>query len=38
MNGGTVASDAWLPRVTDQNWQIVGIGEINGDGGGDIVW
>jgi hypothetical protein len=38
LNGATVTGDAWLPRVTDQNWQIAGIGDFNGDGRADVVW
>ena len=38
MNGATVTGDAWLPRVTSQQWQIAGIGDFNGDGNADLLW
>jgi uncharacterized delta-60 repeat protein len=38
MNGATVTGDAWLPRVPDQQWQIVGIGDFDGDGSADVLW
>jgi hypothetical protein len=38
MNGATITGDTWLPRVTDQQWQIVGIGDFNGDGSADLLW
>ena len=38
MNGLTIGSSGYLPQVTDQNWQIAGIGDLDGDGKADIVW
>jgi hypothetical protein len=37
-NGATITGDAWLPRVTDQQWQISGIGDLNGDGNAEMIW
>jgi hypothetical protein len=38
MNGVDMTSWASLPTVTDQTWQIVGVGDFNGDGSPDILW
>jgi hypothetical protein len=39
MNGITIlGSEGYLRTVADQNWQIAGIGDLNGDGQSDIVW
>lgn len=40
MNGSTVSSFSYLsnPRVADQNWQLVGAGDLNGDRRADLVW
>ena len=32
MGGGTIASSGFLGTVADQNWQIAGTGDLNGDG------
>jgi hypothetical protein len=38
MKGATYIGSAFLPAVTDLNWQIVGTGDFNGDGWPDILW
>jgi FtsP/CotA-like multicopper oxidase with cupredoxin domain len=38
LNGGVVTSDAWLPSVTNLNWQMAGIGDLNGDSNLDVIW
>jgi immune inhibitor A len=38
LNGVIVLGDAWLPRVSNQQWQIAGVGDFNGDGYADILW
>ena len=38
MDGAAVKGDAWLPRVADQQWQIAGVGDSNGDGKADVLW
>jgi Bacterial Ig-like domain/FG-GAP-like repeat len=42
---GTIRSQATLKNPTtgatwpvDQSWQVIGIGDVNGDGKGDIIW
>jgi hypothetical protein len=40
LNGTTSYSQQLLgiPQVADLNWQIMGSGDLNGDGGTDLVW
>lgn len=38
MDGTTQIASAGLPRVSDANWKIVGVGDFNSDGQADIVW
>jgi len=38
MNGVTCTGEAFLPTITDQNWQIAGTGDYNGDGKVDLLW
>jgi hypothetical protein len=38
MNGTTISSSAYLPTLSDTNWQIVGVGDFNGDTKADILW
>jgi Ca2+-binding RTX toxin-like protein len=39
MDGTTIKpSEGYLRTVADQNWQVAGIGDLNGDGRSDIVW
>jgi hypothetical protein len=38
MNGETLTSGAWLPALSDLNWQIVGVGDFNADTKPDILW
>ena len=38
MNGATLTGSAWLPTVTDTNWEIGGTGDFNRDGKVDILW
>ena len=38
MNGMNIVGDAWLPRVINTLWQIVGIGDFNADGNADVLW
>jgi hypothetical protein len=37
-NDGTLASGAGVQGVSDPNWQLVGVGDIDGDGKADLVW
>jgi hypothetical protein len=32
------ASSASIPPASDTNWQVVGTGDLNGDGNTDLVW
>ena len=38
MNGLTVSLAASLPTIADTNWEIVDVGDLNGDGKADIVF
>jgi hypothetical protein len=39
MNGTAILpGEGYLRQVADQNWQIVGIGDFDGDGKADILW
>src|SRR5204862_2671623 len=38
MNGLTVASQGSINSVSDQAWQVKGIGDFDGDGKADILW
>jgi hypothetical protein len=38
MNGAAIgAGEGYVRTVADQNWQVVGIGDFNGDGNADIL-
>ena len=38
INNSAVSGDAFLPSVPDLNWQVAGIGDLNGDGSPDLIW
>jgi hypothetical protein len=39
MNGTTIEpTEGYVRTVADQNWQVAGIGDFDGDGKADIVW
>jgi hypothetical protein len=39
MNGTAIgASEGYVRTVADQNWQIAGVGDFNGDGRADLLW
>jgi hypothetical protein len=39
MDGTTIKpSEGYIRTVADQNWQVAGIGDFNGDGKDDILW
>jgi hypothetical protein len=39
MDGTTIKpTEGYLRTVADQNWQVAGVGDFNGDGKDDILW
>jgi hypothetical protein len=38
MNGTQILSDVFVTTLSDQNWQIMGTGDFNGDGKPDFLW
>lgn len=38
MDGSNIADAKFLPQVSDQAWEIKGVGDFNVDGKSDIVW
>src|SRR2546421_9935146 len=39
MDGTTIKpSEGFIRTVADQNWQVAGIGDFDGDGKDDILW
>jgi Leucine-rich repeat (LRR) protein len=38
MNGETIASYGFPPRVSDLNWRVDGTGDFDGDGKADMLW
>lgn len=38
MNGGTIVTGAFLPTISDPNWQMVGVGDFDGNGTADVLW
>src|SRR2546427_13152844 len=38
MNGLTIARPGSINAVSDQAWQVQGIGDFDGDGKADILW
>ena len=39
MDGTTIKpSEGFIRTVADQNWQVAGVGDFNGDGKSDILW
>src|SRR5437762_1733855 len=38
MNGWTIAAQGLVTAVSDQAWQVKGIGDFDGDGRADILW
>src|SRR5207248_412350 len=37
-NGTAIAGEGYIRTVAEQNWQVAGVGDLDGDGKGDIVW
>jgi hypothetical protein len=39
MDGSAIkSSEGYIRRVADKNWQVVGVGDFDGDGKSDILW
>jgi hypothetical protein len=38
MNGTTVAATGYTSAGADTSWSIAGIGDLDGDGRGDVLW
>jgi hypothetical protein len=38
MSGTTIAGEGYLRTVADQNWQVAGVADFDGDGRSDILW
>jgi len=38
MNGATIESSSRISIVSDQDWSVVGSGDLNGDSRSDLVW
>src|SRR2546425_8021 len=38
MNGAMIKSSVYLNTVSDQGWQVKGIGDFDGDGKADVFW
>ena len=39
MNGTTIlGAEGYIRTVADQNWQVAGVGDFDGDGKADILW
>jgi hypothetical protein len=38
MNGNSIAGEGYIRTVTDQSWQVAGIGDFDGDGKDDVLW
>ena len=38
MNGATLAWGGYLPAMSNVNWEIKSMRDLNGDGAADVVW
>src|SRR5262249_42094987 len=38
MNGTSIIGEGYLRTVADQDWEVAGIGDFDGDGKDDILW
>src|SRR5947207_6565396 len=38
MDGAAILTEGYIRTVADQNWQVAGIGDFDGDGKDDILW
>ncbi len=39
MNGTAIlGAEGYVRTVADQNWQVAGIGDFDGDGKADVLW